>query len=47
MSEFFAVSRLEQVPPDTGTTFTVADKQLAVFNVSGTVHADRRWLPAR
>jgi len=39
MTEFVEVARLEQVPPGTGTTFTVADKQVAVFNVDGTIYA--------
>jgi nitrite reductase/ring-hydroxylating ferredoxin subunit len=39
MTEFVEVARLEQVPPGTGTTFTIADKQVAVFNVDGTIYA--------
>ena len=39
MTEFVEVAGLEQVPPGTGTTFTVADKPVAVFNVGGTIHA--------
>jgi len=39
MTEFFEVAALEQVPPGTGTTFTVGDQQVAVFNVDGTIYA--------
>jgi len=39
MAEFIEVARLEQLPPGTGATFTVADRQVAVFNVGGTIHA--------
>jgi len=39
MTEFIEVARLEQVPPGTGATFTVADKQVAIFNVGGTIYA--------
>lgn len=36
MGQFTDVGRAEQLPAGTGTTFTVADKQIAVFNVNGT-----------
>jgi len=36
---FVGVARLEQVPPGTGTCFTVAGKGIAVFNVEGTIYA--------
>ena len=39
MTEFVEVARLEQLPPGTGATFTVADKQVAVFNVGGAIYA--------
>jgi len=37
--EFVEVAPLEQLPPGTGTSFTVKEKQVAVFNVAGTVYA--------
>jgi nitrite reductase/ring-hydroxylating ferredoxin subunit len=37
--EFVEVARLEQLPPGTGTSFSVKDKQVAVFNVGGVVYA--------
>jgi nitrite reductase/ring-hydroxylating ferredoxin subunit len=39
MAEYVEVGRLEQVPPGKGTTFTVAGKDLALFNVGGTIYA--------
>jgi nitrite reductase/ring-hydroxylating ferredoxin subunit len=39
MAEFTEVARLDQVPPGCGTSFTVAGKDVAVFNVDGTVYA--------
>ena len=39
MTEFVEVAALEQVPPGTGTTFTLRDQQVAVFNVDGTIYA--------
>ena len=36
MGEFTDVGQAELLPVGTGTTFTVADKQIAVFNVNGT-----------
>lgn len=36
---FVEVGPLEQLPSGTGTTYTVADKQVAVFNVDGCVYA--------
>jgi nitrite reductase/ring-hydroxylating ferredoxin subunit len=39
MTEFIEVARLDQVPPGSGTSFTVNDKQIAIFNVDGTVYA--------
>ena len=37
--DFVEVARLDQVPPGTGSVFTVADKNVAVFNVAGTICA--------
>jgi nitrite reductase/ring-hydroxylating ferredoxin subunit len=39
MPNFIEVARLEQVPPGKGTTFTVQGKDLALFNVDGTIYA--------
>ena len=36
---FVEVARLHQVPPGKGSVFTVADKNVAVFNVAGTIYA--------
>lgn len=37
--DFVEVAALDQLPPGSGTTFTVNDKQVAVFNVDGAVYA--------
>jgi 3-phenylpropionate/trans-cinnamate dioxygenase ferredoxin subunit len=39
MAEFVEVMRLEQLPPGKGTTVTVAGKDVALFNVDGTIYA--------
>jgi nitrite reductase/ring-hydroxylating ferredoxin subunit len=39
MAEFVEVMRLEQLPPGKGTTVTLADKDVALFNVNGTICA--------
>jgi 3-phenylpropionate/trans-cinnamate dioxygenase ferredoxin component len=39
MAEFVEVMRLEQLPPGRGTMVTVADKDVALFNVDGTIYA--------
>jgi nitrite reductase/ring-hydroxylating ferredoxin subunit len=39
MSEFVEVAQLEQIPAGTGTTVTVAGKEIALFNVDGVVYA--------
>ena len=39
MAEFVEVASLDQLPPGTGTTATVAGKQIALFNVEGKVYA--------
>ena len=37
MSEFVEVARIERIPPGSGARFPVADKDVAVFNVDGTI----------
>jgi len=37
--EYVEVARVEQIPPGKGTVFTVANKELAIFNVDGTFYA--------
>jgi nitrite reductase/ring-hydroxylating ferredoxin subunit len=45
MPVFFAT--LDQVPPGKGSTFTTAGKDIALFNVEGTIHAmGDAWLHA-
>ena len=39
MAEFIAVARLDEVPPGTGMTVTVAGKDQALFNVDGAMYA--------
>lgn len=39
LPEFIEVARLDRIPPGSGARFTVADKDLAVFNVDGTICA--------
>ena len=39
MPNFVEVAHLEQVPPGEGTTRTVQGKDLALFNVDGTIYA--------
>ncbi len=39
MENFVEVLRLEQVPPGKGTTATVEGKEVALFNVDGTIYA--------
>ena len=39
MAEFIEVARLDELPPGTGTVVTIADKDVALFNVQGTVYA--------
>lgn len=39
MDDFIETARLDQVPPGTGMSFTVAGKAIAVFNIDGTVYA--------
>jgi nitrite reductase/ring-hydroxylating ferredoxin subunit len=37
--KFVEVAPLDQVPPGTGSIFTAADKNVAVFNVDGKIYA--------
>jgi 3-phenylpropionate/trans-cinnamate dioxygenase ferredoxin subunit len=39
VADFIEVARLDQVRPGTGSRFIVADKEVAVFNVDGTICA--------
>ena len=39
MAEFVESARLEEVPVGQGTTVTVAGKNIALFNIDGTIHA--------
>jgi len=39
MTDFKEVARLDEVPPGSGASFTVADKDVAVFNVDATIYA--------
>lgn len=39
VTEYVEVAHIDQLPPGSGTTFTVAGKQVAVFNVDGAVYA--------
>jgi 3-phenylpropionate/trans-cinnamate dioxygenase ferredoxin subunit len=39
MAEFVEVIRLPELPPGKGTTVTVAGKDVALFNVDGTIYA--------
>jgi 3-phenylpropionate/trans-cinnamate dioxygenase ferredoxin subunit len=39
MADFVEASRLEQVPPGKGMCFTVADEEVAIINVDGTIYA--------
>ena len=36
---FVEVARLDQIPLGTGTVVTVSDKNIALFNVDGTIYA--------
>src|SRR5271168_382216 len=37
MADFIEVARVDQIRPGSGSRFTVADKDVAVFNVNGTI----------
>ena len=39
MADFVEVAALAQVPPGTGNCFTVAGRDVAVFNVDGSIYA--------
>jgi nitrite reductase/ring-hydroxylating ferredoxin subunit len=39
MADFVEVARLDQIPPGTGNSFTVAGRDVAVFNVDGAIYA--------
>jgi 3-phenylpropionate/trans-cinnamate dioxygenase ferredoxin component len=39
MADFIEVARVDQIRPGSGSRFTVADKDVAVFNVDGTICA--------
>jgi nitrite reductase/ring-hydroxylating ferredoxin subunit len=39
MPEFVEAARVEQIPPGTGTTVKIGDKEVAIFNVDGDVYA--------
>jgi nitrite reductase/ring-hydroxylating ferredoxin subunit len=39
MPAFVEVAPVQELPPGTGRTFTVAGKEIAVFNVDGEVYA--------
>jgi nitrite reductase/ring-hydroxylating ferredoxin subunit len=39
MADFIEVARLDEVPPGNGTVVTVAGKDVALFNVDGTIYA--------
>ena len=39
MANFIEVARIDRLPPGSGAPFTVADKDVALFNVDGTICA--------
>ena len=39
MADSIEVAPADRIPPGTGASFTVADKDIAVFNVNGTICA--------
>jgi nitrite reductase/ring-hydroxylating ferredoxin subunit len=39
MADFSEVARLDEVPPGSGAVVTVAGKDVALFNVDGTIYA--------
>ena len=39
MADFVEVARLDQIQPATGSRFNVAGRELAVFNVDGSLYA--------
>ena len=42
MATYVEAARLEQVPPGKGISFTVAGREVAIFNLDGTVYAMMR-----
>jgi len=53
IEDIFEAYRLDKVPPGKGMCFTVADEEVAIINVDGTIYAmkvpaftrERRWVP--
>jgi nitrite reductase/ring-hydroxylating ferredoxin subunit len=39
MADFTRVAPVDRIPPGTGASVTVADKDIAIFNVDGTIFA--------
>jgi nitrite reductase/ring-hydroxylating ferredoxin subunit len=39
VADFVEAARLDQVPPGSGSSFTVVGKEIAIFNVDGTIYA--------
>jgi nitrite reductase/ring-hydroxylating ferredoxin subunit len=39
MADFIEVAGVDELPPGTGTTVTVAGKDVALFNMDGTIYA--------
>ncbi len=39
MASFVEVTRVEHLPPGNGTVVRIADKDVAIFNVEGTIYA--------
>ena len=39
MANYVEVARVEQLPPGRGTVVTIAGKDIALFNVDGTIYA--------
>jgi nitrite reductase/ring-hydroxylating ferredoxin subunit len=39
MAEFIEAARLDELPPGKGTSVTVAGRDVALFNVEGTIYA--------
>jgi 3-phenylpropionate/trans-cinnamate dioxygenase ferredoxin component len=39
MASFVEVARVEQLPPGNGTVVRIGDKDVAIFNVDGTIYA--------
>jgi 3-phenylpropionate/trans-cinnamate dioxygenase ferredoxin subunit len=39
MADFIEIAPVDRIPPGTGAPFTAADKDIAIFNVNGTICA--------